>query len=261
MIQLLPLLSLDGRFAAQDLPHELQLTLLNSIVVPRIVSSSMTPAIQAGDKLELSPPTSLTVGSVVVFRNDSLLVCHRITAIDPLGTLLTKGDATQSPCEIVKPSSVVGVVTGVLREGTYVSIGQGPPTSSASAQQSSLKTRTWTVAVRSVTRSIRALARISIFQHILAFLLRWTATVDVFTPTLLRSLPSHSRVASFTLRTSPHIAELLTTSNKQKPAHYVVRLGPWRVAQYDPTTASLLLRQSLREAGLEAFIRQIFAAR
>lgn len=93
VIQLLPLLSLDGRFAAQDLPHELQLTLLNSIVVPRIVSSSMTPTIQAADKLELSPATSLAVGSVVVFRNDSLLICQRITAIDPQGTLSTRGDA------------------------------------------------------------------------------------------------------------------------------------------------------------------------
>jgi hypothetical protein len=261
VIQLLPLLSLDGRFATQDLPHELQLTLLNSIVVPRIVSSSMTPTIQAGDKLELSPPTSLAVGSAVVFRNDSLLICHRITAIDPQGALSTRGDATQSPCEIVQPGSVIGVVTGVLRKGTYVSFGQGPPASSASTHQNSLKSLVGAVAVRSVTRSIRALARFSIFQHILAFLFRWTATVDVVTPTLLRSLPSHSKVASFTLRMSPHIDELHTTSNRQKPAHYVIRLGPWRVAQYDPTTASLLLRQSLREAGLEPFIRQIFAAR
>lgn len=142
----------------------------------------------------------------------------------------------------------------MLRKGTYVSFGQGPSTSSASAQQNSLKSRVWAVAVRSVTRSIRALAGFSIIQHILAFLLRWTATVDVVTPTLLRSLPSHSTVASFTLRMSPHSAELLTTSNRQKLARYVVRLGPWRVAQYDPTTASLLLRQSLQEAGLEPFI-------
>ena len=254
MIQALPLLSLDRSFAAQDLPHELQLTLLNSIVVPRIVSSSMTPAIQAGDKLELNPPTSLTVGSVVVFRNDSVLVCHRITAIDPQGTLSTRGDAAQSPCEIVQPGSVIGVVTGVIREGTYWSFGQGLPTLSASEQQNSFKTRTWTIAVRSVTRSIRALARLSIFQRLLTILLRWTATVDVFTPTLLRSLPSHSSVASFTLRKSPHIAELLTTSNRQNPVRYVVRLGPWQMAQYDPTTASLLLRQSLREAGLEPLI-------
>jgi len=258
VIQLLPPLSLDGRFAVQDLPHELQLTLLNSIAVPRIVSSSMAPTIQAGDRLELSPLISLTVGSVVVFRNDSLLVCHRITAIDPQGAFLTRGDATQSPCEIVQPSSVIGVVTGVLREGTYVSFRQGLAMSSASAQPTSLMSRARAVVLRSITRSIRVLVRSPLFRHMPAMLLRWTATVDVFTPAPLRSLPSHSKVASFTLRMSPHVAELLAASNRQKLARYVVRLGPWRVAQYDPTTASLLLRQSLREAGLESFIRQIF---
>ena len=71
MIHLLPPLSLDGRFSTQDLPNELQLTLLNNMVVPRIVSSSMLPTIQEGDRLELSPPTSLTVGVIVVFRNDT----------------------------------------------------------------------------------------------------------------------------------------------------------------------------------------------
>jgi hypothetical protein len=82
MIHLLAPLTLDSRFSAQDLPDELGLTLLNDMVVPRVVSSSMTPMIQEGDRLELGPPTSLSVGVIVVFRNDTLFVCHRITAID-----------------------------------------------------------------------------------------------------------------------------------------------------------------------------------
>jgi hypothetical protein len=254
MIQLLPSFSLDGRFAVRDLPDELHLPLLSNMVVPRIVSSSMIPTIQAGDRLELSPPTSLTVGSIVVFRNDSLLVCHRITSIDPQGTLLTRGDATESSCEIVEPSSVIGIVTGALREGTYLSFGQGLPAVSTPEQQNTLKTRGWTVAIRPVSRTIHALARLSIFRHLLAMLLRWVTTVDVLTPVPLRSLPSHFKIASFTFPLSPHMAERLAASNIQKPASYVVRLGPWRVAQYDPATASLLLRQSLRDAGLEPLI-------
>ena len=51
MIQLLPSSGLDDRFAVQDLPDELQLPLLSNMVVSRIVSSSMTPTIQAGDRL------------------------------------------------------------------------------------------------------------------------------------------------------------------------------------------------------------------
>jgi len=258
MIQLLSLFSLDGRFAVQDLPDELQLPLLSNMVVPRIVSSSMTPTIQAGDRLELSPPTSLTVGSVVVFRNGSLLVCHRITSINPQGTLLTRGDATESSCEIVEPSSVIGIVTGVLRDGAYLSFGEGLPAISPS-EQHSLKTQAWAVVVRCGTRTIHALAKLSIFQHLLAMLLRWITTVDVLTPVPLRSLPSHAKIVSLTFPISPHMADLLAASNRQKQASYVVRLGPWCMAQYDPATASLLLRQSLREAGLEPCFRKIFS--
>ena len=257
MIHLLPSLTFDGRFSAKDLPDALQLPLLNSIVVPRIVSSSMTPTIQEGDRLELSPPTSLIVGAIVVFRNDTILVCHRITAIDPQGTLSTRGDATLGACEVVQPGAVIGVVTGVMREGAHVSLGQNPRMSSADAQPTSLKGRVRTVVVRAVTQSIRVLARFSLFQHMLAILLRWTAMVDVLTPAPIQSLPSHSKVTSYTLQMFPHIAGLLAASIGQKPTRYVVRLGPWRLAQYDPATKSLLLRQSIRDAGLESFVRQI----
>ncbi|HSL02303.1 MAG TPA: S24/S26 family peptidase [Nitrospiraceae bacterium] len=257
MIHLLPPLTLDGRFSTQDLPNELQLVLLSDMIVPRIVSSSMMPTIQEGDRLELSPPTSLTVGEIVVFRNDTLLVCHRITTIHPQGTLSTRGDATQGACESVQPGSVIGVVTGVLREGTHISLGNSPRMSSAAAQPSNLKNRVRTVVARSVTRSIRVLSKLPLFQPMLALLLRWTATVDVHTPTPLQSLPSHCKVASFTLRIFPHVTRRLAASIERKPTHYVVRLGPWRLAQYDPTTESLLLRQSLRDAGLEPLFRQI----
>ena len=258
MIQLLPPLTLDGRFSAQDLPDTLQLPLLNNIAVPRIVSSSMTPTIQAGDRLELSTPTALVVGMIVVFRNDTLLVCHRITAIDSQGTLSTRGDATQGACEIIQPNSVIGVVTAVVREGTHVSLGQSPRMTSAATQSRNLTSRIRTVVTRSVIRSIRVLSRFSFFQPILVLLLHWTATVDVLAPTPLQSLPSHTKVASFTLRMFPRMAELLTASIGQKPTHFVLRLGPWRLAHYDPATESLMLRQSLQDAGLEPFFRQIF---
>jgi hypothetical protein len=217
----------------------------------------MAPTIQAGDRLELGPPAALTIGTIIVFRNDTLLVCHRITAIDPQGTLSTRGDATQGAGEIVQPGSVIGVVTGVMREDTHISLGQDPRISSAAAQPSSLPSCVRTVVLRSVTRSIHALARFSFFQPILAVLLRWTATIDVLTPSPLRSLPSHTKVASFTLRKFPHMAKPHTASIGQKPTRYVLRLGPWRLAQYDPATESLLLRQSLQDAGLESLVRSM----
>ena len=54
-------------------------------------------------------------------------------------------------------------------------------------------------------------------------------------------------------------AGFLPASNGQNPTCYVVRLGPLRFAQCDQTTESLLLRQSLRDAGLESLIRQCCA--
>lgn len=261
MIHLLVPLTLDHRFSTQDVPDELHLPLLNDIIVPRVVSSSMTPTIQEGDRLELSPPTSLTVGEIVVFRNDNVLVCHRIIAIDPHGRLSTKGDATQGISEAVQPGSVIGVVSGVMRDGTHISLGNSPRMASAAAESSSLKNRVCTVVGWSVTRSIRVLSKLPLFQPMLALLLRWAATVDVLTPAPLQSLPSHSKVASFTLRMFQHRAEFHAASIEQQSTRYVVRLGPWRLAQYDPATESLLLRQSLRGASLESLFRQICGER
>jgi hypothetical protein len=260
VIHLVSSLTLDGRFSAQDLPDTLQLPLLNSMVVPRIVSWSMTPTIQPGDSLELSPPISLTIGAIVVFRYDTMLICHRIIAIGPQGTLSTKGDATQGACEIVQPSSVIGVVTGVLRKGIHLSLGQGPPMPSAEAQPTGYTSCVRTVIPQFIILSLPILARGLFFRRMLATLLQWTATVDVLAPAPLRSLSSHSKIASFKLRKSPHRAGLLAVSSEQQSARYVVRLGPWQLAQYDQATESLLLRHSLRQAGLESIFRQIFSA-
>src|SRR6185295_10882662 len=260
VIHLVPSLTLDGRFSAQDLPDALQLPLLNSIVVPRVVSSSMIPTIQQGDRLELIPPTSFTIGAIVVFRHDAMLVCHRITAIDPQGILLTRGDATQAACEIVQPGSVIGMVTGVLREGIHLPLGQGPPMPSPDAQPTGYTSGVRTIILQFITLSLPVLARVPFFRRMLATLLQWTATVDVLAPAPLRSLSSHSKIASFELRKSPHSAGLLAASSEQQSARYVVRLGPWQLAQYDQATESLLLRHSLRQAGLESIFRQIFSA-
>jgi hypothetical protein len=261
VIHLVPSLTLDGRFSAQDLPDTLQLPLLNSMVLPRIVSWSMTPTILPGDSLELSPPISLTIGAIVVFRYDTMLVCHRIIAIGPQGTLSTKGDATQGACEIVQPSSVIGVVTGVLRKGIHLPLRQGPPMPSAGAQPTGYTSCVRTVILQFITLSLPVLTRVSFFRCMLATLLQWTATVDVLAPAPLRSLSSHSKIASFKLRKSPHRAGLLTACSAQQSARYVVRLGPWQLAQYDQATESLLLRHSLRQAGLESFFRQICSQR
>jgi len=261
VIHLLSPLTLDGRFSAQDLPEELQFPLLNSIVVPRVVSSSMRPTIQEGDRLALSPPTSLTPGAIVVFRNDNLLICHRITAVDQQGILSTRGDATDGACENVQPSAVIGLVTGILRKGAHLPLGHSHHRPSAAARLNSLKSRVRAVVVRSVTQGIRFLASFPLFHHLLALVLRWAATVDVLTPAPLQLLPSYSTVASFPLRMFPDFAGRISDSKGEKSTQYIIRLGSWRLAQYDQTTESLLLRQSFRDAGLEPLVQQLCTER
>jgi signal peptidase I len=257
VIHLVSPLTLDDRFSAQDFPDALQLPLLDCMTVPRIVSSSMAPTIQAGDSLRLSSPSVLEIGAIIVFRNDTILVCHRITAIDSQGLLSTKGDATLGACEVVQPNSVIGVVTGVIREGKDISLGHNSHMSSAATQPNGFPSPVRPAVVRFVAWSIRAFANFRYSRPILAGLLRWTTTIDVFASAPLRSLRSHTRIASYTLRMFSNMGDHLFASFEQRPTSYVLRLGPWRLAQYDPATQSLLLRQYLQDAGLESLVRSM----
>lgn len=260
MIRLVPPLSLDGRFSATDLPDELHLPLLNNMVTPRIVSSSMTPTIQAGDQLELGPPTVLTIGTIVVFRTGTLLVCHRVTAIDEQGMLSTKGDATAGIGESVQPDAVIGVVTGVIRESTHISMAEHPGKCLTPTHTASLSHLIRKGLARSIGWIIGVLGKVPLVQNMLSLLFRKAARVDVLIPAPLRSLPSHSTVTSFKLQECHDTARLMAVSHRQQPTQYVVRLGPWRLAQYHPITGVILLRQSLKDAGLEPFIRQCCGA-
>jgi hypothetical protein len=258
MIHLLPTRTIDGRFSLQDVPDALHWPLLNSMVVPRIMSSSMTPTIQADDRLELSPPSPLTVGAIVVFRTENMFICHRITAIDAQGILTTKGDAADGPGEAVQSASVIGVVRGVMREGRYIAFGECPGRRFTSTDRRSPGNRVRTAVVRSVIQITSVCATFTLFHNMLSRLLRRTAVVDAFAPAPLRSLPSHVWVDSFRLQ---EFQDFNAVRNGQNPTHYVLRLGPWRLAQYEPATGSLLLRQSLEAAGLEPFVRRCIRPR
>lgn len=253
MIHLLPTRTVDGRFSLQDVPDALHWPLLTSLVVPRIMSSSMTPTIQADDRLELSPPSPLTLGAIVVFRTENMFICHRIAAIDAQGILTTKGDAADGPGEAVPSASVIGVVRGVIRKGRYIAVGECPDKSFTSTNSPSPRNRVRAAVVRLAIWITCIGAPHPLIQNMLSRLLRRTAMVDAFAPAPLRSLPSHVRVGSFRLQA---FQDLNASRKEPQPTHYVFRIGPWRLAQYEPVTGSLLLRQSLQDAGLEPFVRQ-----
>jgi hypothetical protein len=94
----------------------------------------------------------------------------------------------------------------------------------------------------------------------LAILLRWTTTIRYpCSCSYPISLP-HSKVAlihtsSVTSHFRPHFC-----FQGARARLVLWSVGPWKLAQYDPVTGCLLLRQSFQDTGLEPLIRQIWVS-
>jgi hypothetical protein len=76
----------------------------------------MMPTLQVEDGLELGSAKDLHIGDLIVFRHQSLLICHRILQIDD-DRLSTRGDAARGLTEEISRSDVVGRVTAIVRGG------------------------------------------------------------------------------------------------------------------------------------------------
>ncbi len=65
-----------------------------------VYSGSMSPAINAGDVILITPPTTQVVpGMVITLRVDESLVTHRVVAALPGGQFITRGDANNAADE------------------------------------------------------------------------------------------------------------------------------------------------------------------
>src|SRR5437667_6501789 len=90
----------------------------------RVASWSMYPMLRKGDRLTVEPvsATSLQVGDVILYHNCGQLICHRVVALDTAGAgirIITKGDATTGPGEVLEPGQVLGRVVAVRRRGLW----------------------------------------------------------------------------------------------------------------------------------------------
>jgi signal peptidase I len=86
---------------------------------------SMSPFIKDGDVLIVSPlPAGASrVGDVVAFlRADKRVVVHRVVSASPSGYVM-RGDGVPAEDERVPPSSLLGAVTHVERNGRPVRLG------------------------------------------------------------------------------------------------------------------------------------------
>lgn len=88
---------------------------------------SMHPFIRDGDQITLEPPPSIfQIGQVVAFvgsPRDRLLI-HRIITIGRQG-ILTRGDNSLQPDELITPDCVLGRVVQVRRGSRQVRLGLG----------------------------------------------------------------------------------------------------------------------------------------
>ena len=90
----------------------------------RVASWSMYPMLRKGDRLTVEPvsATSLQVGDVILYHNCGQLICHRVVALDTAGAgirIITKGDATTGPGEVLEPGQILGRVVAVRRRGFW----------------------------------------------------------------------------------------------------------------------------------------------
>jgi signal peptidase I len=81
-----------------------------------VYSGSMSPAIQAGDLLVVTPPPAqLKAGMVLTLRVNGNLVTHRLLAVKPDGSLLTQGDANNTPDDWQEGKvEVIGQVRAII---------------------------------------------------------------------------------------------------------------------------------------------------
>ena len=91
-----------------------------------VLSGSMEPAMQVGDLIIVSENRPYTVGDTVVYQDGSMLVVHRVTAIDG-DMVTTKGDANNTADQPINANAVKGTVIAVVpKVGTLVNFIKTP---------------------------------------------------------------------------------------------------------------------------------------
>ena len=90
----------------------------------RVASWSMYPTLRKGDQLMVEPasPAQFQVGDLLLYHHRGQLICHRVVALDTAEAgprIITKGDATTGPGEVLEPGQILGRVVAVRRRGFW----------------------------------------------------------------------------------------------------------------------------------------------
>ena len=80
-----------------------------------VLSSSMEPAVSAGDLVICKEKDEYEIGDAILFEEQDYLILHRIVDINEKGEFITRGDANPSNDEYpVTPALIHGEMVGVL---------------------------------------------------------------------------------------------------------------------------------------------------
>ncbi len=254
IVRLFSPLTTDAVFSAAELPEAVHGTVLQDRMVPRVASWSMAPTLQKGDRLELGSADALQAGDIVVFRQDRLLICHRIEQIERQ-RVYTRGDANDGPPEQISARDVVGRVTAILRDGRRLAVPSRPHTLDHATRHSTLDR----YALWSQERG-RSLA-LQLIESVVALPLAGlgirsalgnVATIDVMERTPLQSITSYVKRQSFRLCHTDRLQKYLS-GLETDPRHItlVIRAGPLDLGTCTLTPWSLQIRPLAAAVGLE----------
>ena len=87
----------------------------------------MSPTIREGEKITVEPvasPATVKVGDIVLYRNCSRVIAHRVVGIETGGdrsrVFILRGDAAGSCDAPIQPEQILGKVVSIERAGRRV---------------------------------------------------------------------------------------------------------------------------------------------
>jgi Peptidase S24-like len=243
-----------------DLSHVVPLSLLGHVTTFTVTSWSMYPTIHKGDQLELRAADAVQPEDVVVYRQQDVLVCHRVVSLEQDDAVRTCGDAAPGPGELVRDSDICGIVTAIIRRNTRMNV-PGRPIIRPTPPIRKLVYEYASQVRHVLVQLLRSLLKRPIVRPLLHRIVSQWAQITVAHQAPLQAVtaisPSPGLNSPLQIALSPAASPPLNLDDK---LWCRIRLGRYEIGLYHPASNRLLLRDWLKGIELEASILRLCAA-
>ena len=260
MIRIMNARSARGFFTLEEIDATQVLLDLAPLLALRVVSWSMFPSIHKGDLIEIGRAHHLGVGDVVLFRGETGLICHRVTAVGADGDVRTRGDASPGPEEPLRPDDVIGTVTAIIRGGLRLSpmrVRRAPAAARLRRTVDLLGARYRARLIAFGRLWLDWLCRRLAVKHTARKLLPRLVRLDIALRVPVRSLsgfrilplgrhPIEDRI----------LADLPLARVKWEDVLLLARVGSWHLAMYRAATGKVDVRRVAAGLGLEGLLSE-----